>query len=394
MQNNASSAREIDQNGYVTIEANPISRSGVFQYSGRQLPGADPNRIYNVYRPEEELNNPETLASFQLLPIINEHRMLGEGYENEILEKERHGTTGERVFYQDGVLYAPIRIFSNALRALLEAGKKALSCGYKCAYEKSSGAFNGVPYDYIQRQIRGNHLALVGEARCDVAVLDHFAFDHFDLALDNEGAKMADEKKDEKKTDAKDADAAPEKKEMDLKDVHKYLKEHAPMWKELQEMMAGDEPVDGEGAKETVLDADTKEKPGDQKAEDKDDEKEKKEGMDAAEVSALKTRLDALEKDGVKAMVSQITQRDKLAKEVSAIVGTFDHADMTAEEVAEYAMKKLEIKAPKGQEQTAVTNYLAGRAAGKSSSVAYAMDSAKTLKTGGLLAKRLNGAAA
>lgn len=46
-------ARQEDQNGYITIENNPISRSGVFQYLGRNVGDADPDRIVNVYRPAE-----------------------------------------------------------------------------------------------------------------------------------------------------------------------------------------------------------------------------------------------------------------------------------------------------------------------------------------------------
>jgi 8-oxo-dGTP pyrophosphatase MutT (NUDIX family) len=192
----AETAREQDINKYVTIKKNPISRSGVFQYLGRSIGAPDPDKIYNVYRPVEEFT-PDTIDSFKLIPIVDDHTMLGPREEGLTPAEMKgvHGTTGEDVFFEDGILYATIKVFSQTLANLIESGKTALSLGYRCAYSKASGIFNGEAYEYIQRNLQGNHLALVDAARCDVAVLDnHMAFDHFDLALDNSKDNlMADE---------------------------------------------------------------------------------------------------------------------------------------------------------------------------------------------------------
>src|ERR1700753_211727 len=76
------SKRRLDINGFVEIKDNPISKVGIFPYSGRQIDSdgqlkLDPDKIYNVYRPEEELNNSETIESFKLVPWTDEHAMLG-----------------------------------------------------------------------------------------------------------------------------------------------------------------------------------------------------------------------------------------------------------------------------------------------------------------------------
>ncbi len=47
------SARKPDGNGWVEIKGNPISKVGVFEYSGGQIDhdgslGLDPNQIYNM----------------------------------------------------------------------------------------------------------------------------------------------------------------------------------------------------------------------------------------------------------------------------------------------------------------------------------------------------------
>jgi hypothetical protein len=382
-------AREIDQNGYVTIQRNPITRAGVFQYSGRSLPGADPDKIYNVYRPVEEVSHPDAIRSFRLLPIIDEHEMLGEGYQRNAEDKGTHGTTGEDIVFDGEVLYAPIRIFSKTLKNLIDLGKKGLSAGYRCSYEKSSGFFNNLAYDYIQRNIRGNHIALVSEGRMgkDIAVLDSMAFDHFDLALDQtktEESQMADDDK-KKETEGKDeneesAGETEEKKGMTLEEATATLEELLPKVKALQDLVASMTEVKEE-AEGAALDEGKEEK--------KDD---KKEGMDSAHISRLEKRLSAVEGRGTKHLLAELSSRDRLAKDLTPIIGTFDHAEKTLEEVVVYACDKLEIKAPKGQEQAALQGYLHARK--KVSSPIGFVSAMDSVKTTGKLAKRLNGAKA
>ena len=67
-------------------------------------------------------------------------------------------------------------------------------------------------------------------------------------------------------------------------------------------------------------------------------------GMDAAEV--------------FRAIVGQVARRDKLAKQLSAHIGTFDHSEMTEAEVAAYGVKKLGIHAAAGQEAATLTGFL------------------------------------
>lgn len=120
-----------DENGFITIERNPISRVGVFPYLGKNISDeCEPDRIYNVYRPAEELADPEAMKSFELVPFINDHTMLGAQF-TPAEEKGVQGTTGENLEFEDGVLYAPIKIFSEALKKLIDSGKKALSLGYR-----------------------------------------------------------------------------------------------------------------------------------------------------------------------------------------------------------------------------------------------------------------------
>ena len=71
--------------------------------------------------------------------------------------------------------------------------------------------------------------------------------------------------------------------------------------------------------------------------------------------------LSKVEGRGVKDILSAMTARDKIAKDITPFVGTFDHAEMTTDEFVAYACDKLEIKVEKGQEQAALTGFLAAK---------------------------------
>ncbi len=336
--------RELDTNGWPEIKDNPLSLVGVFEYMGRALPDApNPEQMYRVYRPAEELNSPETIESFRLLPWIDNHTMLG-SEESGMTPAERkgiQGVVGEEVYYAetpdfpDGALFGNIKAFSEAMKNLIESGKKELSCGYRCVYEWTPGEFNGQPYDLVQRKIRGNHLALVNQGRMgpQVAVLDHFTF-----TIDTKDIIMAEPEK-------KDGEA---KVEMTLEQVVAALEKLAPQVQSLMQFMEKLKPME-EAEHAEPLDTEEKEvvppaEAGkDADIEKKEGEQEKPMGMDAKEVMA------------------EIAKRDRLYSNLSAHVGAFDHAEMTARDMAVYGCGKLGLKPAKGQELVFLDAYLQGK---------------------------------
>ena len=124
------SKRQFDSNGWYEVKNNPISKTGVFQYLGKNISETlEPEEIYNVYRPESSLNNPDTINSFKLVPWIPYHEMLGDGFtpaENVGVEC----TTGEQVYYKDGTLYGNIKVYGQKLAAMIQDGVKELSLGF------------------------------------------------------------------------------------------------------------------------------------------------------------------------------------------------------------------------------------------------------------------------
>lgn len=351
----------VDLNGWKERKDNPLSRVGVFPYLGRDIPGApDPAAIYYVLRPEEELADPECINSFKLLPWVDEHTLLG-GDHTPAEQKGVHGVIGEDVYYRDGELRGNIKAFSSTLDTLLANGKRELSCGYRCKYEYAPGVHGGKPYQYVQRKIRGNHLALVNEGRMgpEVCVMDGVDTS-FTFTLDSkEFITMADEN-DKPTPDGNES-------EMSLADVIKMIKEIAPKIAEMQEALAAlKAPADRE---EVIVD------PEDVVIDENADKDEIIAAMDA-KIKGLQQTVQRLTQDGTRTLLGEVAARDALAKNLSAHVGAFDHAAMTLKDVAKYGVEKLSIACDSGHEVTALKAYLHNRPAPSAFTTTHAQDSA------------------
>lgn len=332
---------EVDANGWREISDNPISKVGVFPYLGKNLPPMpdgtkpDPDRVYKVYRPAEELSNPETIESFKLVPWINGHTMLGDkGVPAE--KKGIGGVLGEQVYYddEDEMMKGNLKIFADSLDAAIENGKVDLSLGYTCTYDWTPGTWKNLTYDLVQRNIRGNHIALVDEGRMgkEVRVQDNadiheeflVTFDAKDIIMTEEEKKAAEEK-------AK---------------------------KEAEEKAAADKKAKDEAEAKEKADKEEKEK---KDTEDDDDDK--------AEESVEKEKIaqDAIDAAVARALAkdrAERNKRDALVAKLVPIIGVFDSADKSLDEIAVYACDKLAITATKGAEVATLDGWLAGRAAG------------------------------
>ena len=359
--------REYDTNGWFEVKDNPLSMVGVFPYSGGSIsPECDQNKMYMVYRPAEELGSEECIESFKLIPWIDNHVMLG-SEDNGLTPSEQkgvQGVIGQDVYFDGQILKGNIKVFSEAMANLIANGKKELSCGYRCRYEYAPGVYDGVQYDYVQREIRGNHLALVNNGRMgsDVAVLDHL--DHFTFTVDNkEFVNMAEENQ---------APEGGEKKDITLEEAHKFLEEVMPKLAKILELTG--QSYGGAAGMEAVADEDMEKPDGDEMLEGCDDEEnpipqggqkeEEKEGeraagMDAAEIA--------------KTVQANIAKKSKLYDRLSAHIGAFDHSEMDIQQMAKYGCKQLGLDAAKESRVTFLEAYLIGKGTPAKTS---AMDSA------------------
>lgn len=350
------SKRIIDDNGWINIHANPLTKVGVFDYLGAEIGGDEPDRIYKVYRPEDELQNPETIDSFKLLPFVDEHTWVGDGG-MPTEKKGVQGIIGENIIYKKPYLYGNIKILSESLKTALAGGKVELSAGYKCRYDFESGEFEGQQYDAIQRDIRANHLALVerGRSGSDVAVLDAkltITFDTSELLPMNleeilaAVAALSDEEKASllsKLSPTTEDETLEEETKDELTDSEESAQ--ASVLESVTEVLAAAIEQDADAvveAAETIVE----EAPALEEA---------AQVMDAMRAEIAKLKSQVMDESTI---MKRIAKRDQLAAKVKPLIGTFDHAIMTMDQLAVYAAGKLGIKCAKGNESIALDAYL------------------------------------
>lgn len=361
-------ARISDSNGWFKVERNPISRVGVFPYLGRSIgvTGEDADKVFQVYRPAEELGSADAIESFRTVPVISDHTMLGAvdlGL-TPAARKGVGGTTGDNVEFDaaSGILYSNIKIFDEGLAGEINAGKKELSCGYRCAYDFTPGEFNGQKYDVVQRRMRGNHVAVVKKGRMgsDIAVLDsQFTYDSVDVlelkpVLDKE---------------TQDAIAATVKAALDGLDIKTTV----------NTAVADAMPAALKEAIAAKKDDDDDEEGEDKKAKKAAKAEDQSPALAAAldEIASLKKQIAEQPKAlDAKDVMATVADRDALYQRVKPFVGVFEHGAMDASELAVYACDKLGLKAAEGAERAALDGFLHNRTVART--VTSGLDAAPT----------------
>lgn len=161
-------SRTITDEGFLVAPASNIARVGIQTYRAFEL-GLDgsPMRPIRLYRPPEEVFDGVSLASFEGKPLTIDHpRDLVTANNWADLAKGDARTIRRAGDYMS----ADITMRDKDAIAAYEAGKKELSNGYTFDLDMTPGtAPDGQAYDGVQRNIRGNHIALVDAARCGSA---------------------------------------------------------------------------------------------------------------------------------------------------------------------------------------------------------------------------------
>jgi hypothetical protein len=197
----AVSVREIDNNGFLHVRSSPLTRVQVAPYRGDEIPDwqklkLKPDKIYFLYRPEEELKKSETLLSTNGIPIHLRHH---DDYGKPESKYTRIGSTGTDARFHYPFLENSLHIHDEDAKKRIEDGSmKELSLGYNYELDPTPGKTpEGQPYDFVMRNIRANHLALVENGRAGAQVCVHDSSEK--LFEEN---KMADTEKVVEKTEA------------------------------------------------------------------------------------------------------------------------------------------------------------------------------------------------
>lgn len=164
-----STARKYTDEGFLVVPA-IISRSGIQEYYAFELGLTDraSTDIIKVWRPDEEVFHQDSLNSFKNKVVTDNHPSVLVNAEN---AKDYSVGFSSSEVTKDGIFAKTILHFT-VLDAInkVENGKVEISNGYTADLEWTEGVtLDGEKYDAIQRNIRGNHIALVERGRCGSA---------------------------------------------------------------------------------------------------------------------------------------------------------------------------------------------------------------------------------
>lgn len=166
---------EYTEEGYLKGRA-IVTNVGVFKYLNKD------GTTQSELRLPEDVFAYDSLESLKLKPVTNDHPLEPvtaaniSKYQKGSLGNNPSSTTQQRSYdgftppekITDGYYVAiDMVINDSATVADIQSGKRALSCGYTCDLEKAppGAVWCGIPYDYIQRNIKYNHVAVVDKAR-------------------------------------------------------------------------------------------------------------------------------------------------------------------------------------------------------------------------------------
>jgi len=169
------SVRTKDTAGRLHVAKSNISKAGVNPYLGSEIPGheqlgLDPKKIYKLLRDPDELA--KAAPTFNRQPLLSRHvPVSAQDHQGEIVV----GTTGSDCAFDAPYLTNSLTVWAqDGIDAVESEEQKELSSAYHYDADMTPGEYEGVKYDGVMRNIRGNHVALVktGRAGADVVVGD------------------------------------------------------------------------------------------------------------------------------------------------------------------------------------------------------------------------------
>ena len=154
-------SREYTDEGFLNVPAR-VARTGIQEYLAGELGlDGDPNRIVRVMRPPEEVFKAESLDSYNGIDVTIHHP--SELVNPDTYKDVTAGTvTGPGIQDTDFVL-TNLKIKSREGIDVVEGGMCECSVGYTAVYDDDVPP--GADYEFIQRDIICNHVAIVDRAR-------------------------------------------------------------------------------------------------------------------------------------------------------------------------------------------------------------------------------------
>ncbi len=159
------SKREHTPEGYLRVPAN-LARVGVYDYRAGDIgmTDRDPMDQVKVYRPADQVFDETSMNSFSLKPVTNGHPPEMVNIKN--IKQYQVGNAASAISRNGDFMVTELLVTDSAMISAIEDGKCEVSNGYTADFDFVIGATeNGERYDAIQKNIRGNHIAIVDNAR-------------------------------------------------------------------------------------------------------------------------------------------------------------------------------------------------------------------------------------
>lgn len=172
--------REMITENRMAVKNCILTAEAVNDYLGKEIKGhldqrLEPNKIYKVYRPKQELE--KALAQYNGLDVVDDHhsikgektnRHLTIGASGESATINAQGKVLNTLFITDK---KAIQDINNASQTHDSIGKRKLSCSYDYTPVFESGTFNNQKYDLWIKDLKLDHVALVKEGRVSDACI-------------------------------------------------------------------------------------------------------------------------------------------------------------------------------------------------------------------------------
>lgn len=171
----SASQREITGEGYLKTKAF-IARTGVQDYLALEfgkdgVPASfvkDPMQVIKVFRSQDEVFSVDTLDSFANKPITDDHPPEFVTASN--WSQYSKGHIDGRPWREGDRIAANLIVMDKKLIDKIMSGKAEISMGYSAAYEFKKGSEGSTTFDAVQKNIRGNHAAVVDAGRAGKTV--------------------------------------------------------------------------------------------------------------------------------------------------------------------------------------------------------------------------------
>lgn len=157
-------SKRINENGYLVLECN-FARIGIQERYGAEISlDFEPKKLYKEYRSPDEVFKPEVLKAFRNVVVTNDH-------------PQGLLTPDNTRFHAIGFVSSDIQIINNThlgceititdTEAIddIQNGKVELSAGYLYSILMAENE----DYDYVQIDLKPNHIALVQAGRCGIS---------------------------------------------------------------------------------------------------------------------------------------------------------------------------------------------------------------------------------